>query len=213
MCELTAALDPLARPLPRSFYQRCVLVVARELVGKALVHRSAEGLCAGRIVETEAYRGPEDRAAHSFRAKRTKRNEAMWGPAGHIYMFLLYGVHWAFNVVTGEIGQPHAVLIRSLDPIGPLDLMGRRRKMASQRRELSNGPGKLCAALGLDGAHYGQDLCAAASAVQVAPIEMARGPVVGRSPRINIDYAGAWAARPWRFFERGNRYVSVKPRD
>lgn len=195
--------------LPRRFYARPVLTVARELVGKHLVHRAADGVAAGRIVEVEAYRGPQDLAAHSAGGRRTPRTEVMFGEAGHVYMFLLYGVSWAFNVVAGAIGEPHAVLVRALEPLVPVDAICRRRGMAAGRRELTNGPGKLCSALGLDRSQYGRDLCASNELfIRDAP------PVrVGRSPRINIDYAGAWANKPWRFYERGNRYVSVRPRE
>lgn len=194
-------------PLPRAFYARPVLTVARALIGKRLVHRAPDGVAAGRIVEVEAYRGPEDLAAHSAGGRRTKRTEVMFGEAGRAYLFLLYGSSWAFNVVTGEIGEPHAVLVRALEPLPPLDSICRRRDMAASRRELTNGPGKLCAALGLDGSHYGHDL-------SCGPVFIADGRrgAVGRSPRINIDYAGAWVHKPWRFYERDNRYVSVKPR-
>ncbi len=203
-------LDPdMLVPLPRAFYDRPVLEVAADAIGTIVVHRSAEGIAAGRIVEVEAYRGPEDLAAHSAEGKRTERNEAMWGPPGHVYMFLLYGVNWAFNIVTGSVGEPHAVLVRAVEPLPPLQLMAERRGMAPERGELTNGPGKLCAALGLDGSHYGADLCASPE-LQLA---LGHHDEVGRSPRINIDYAGSWVAKPWRFYERGNRYVSVKPRD
>jgi DNA-3-methyladenine glycosylase len=195
------------RKLPRSFYARPVLVVARELVGKVLVRRSAEEVTAGRIVECEAYRGPEDLAAHSSRG-RTRRTEAMYGPPGHAYVFRLYGRSWAFNVVTTRVGQPHAVLVRGLEPICGLELMAERRRMAPSARELSNGPGKLCQALGITGADYGRDLCQD----ELYLLEGSCG-TVSRSPRINVAYAGEWARRPWRFFERGNRYVSVPPRE
>jgi DNA-3-methyladenine glycosylase len=170
------------------------------------VHRSPEGVTAGRIVETEAYRGPQDRAAHSFRG-RTKRTEAMFGPGGHAYMFLLYGLSWAFNIVAGKEGEPHAVLVRALEPVAGLELMSSRRGFPADSKLLTNGPGKLCQALGLDRSHYGVDLCE-------DQLFLLDGPcgAVGRSPRINIDYAGAWAARPWRFVERANRYISVPPR-
>ena len=196
-------------PLPRAFYERPVLTVARDLIGRVLVHATAEGTTAGRIVETEAYRGPEDLAAHSAGGRRTARTEVMFGAAGHAYMFLLYGMHWAFNVVAGEVGHPHAVLIRALEPVLGVEVMAARRGLAPGRIELCNGPGKLCQAMALDRAQYGvaltgDELWIAAGA--------GRGPV-GKSPRINVDYAGAWAARPWRFHERGNRWVSVAPRD
>lgn len=203
-----APFDPsLSEPLPRSFYARPVLTVARACIGKVLVHRTAEGVAAGRIVECEAYRGPSDRAAHSHRG-RTKRTEAMFGPPARAYVFLLYGTSWAFNIVVASEGEPHAVLVRALEPVGGLDLMAKRRGLHTGARELTNGPGKLCQALGLTGADYGRDLCGSGLFL----VDGERGKI-GRSARINVEYAGAWARRPWRFFECGNRYVSVAPRD
>ena len=195
-------------PLPREFYARPVLDVARDCVGELLVHETPEGLVAGRIVETEAYRGPEDLAAHSAGGRRTTRTEVMFGPPGHAYMFLLYGMHWAFNIVAGPEGHPHAVLVRAVEPVLGAELMAARRGVPVGSVTLCNGPGKLCAALGLDRTAYGLDLCA--SRLYLAPGK--RGPV-GRSPRINVDYAESWAKKPWRFYERGNQYVSVPPRD
>jgi DNA-3-methyladenine glycosylase len=194
--------------LARSFYAREVLAVARDMVGQLIVHRHEEGVVAARIVETEAYRGPDDLAAHSAGGRRTKRTEAMWGPPGHAYMFLLYGMHWAFNAVVAAEGEPHAVLVRAVEPVVGIDVMAVRRNMERGRRELSNGPGKLCAALGLDRGAYGADLCG--DRLFLAAGEAGQ---IGRSARINIAYAGAWVNKPWRFYERGNRYVSVKPRD
>lgn len=204
-----AAIAPSALvPLPRSFYEQPVLDVARAMIGKVLVHRDAEGSTAGRIVECEAYRGPDDLAAHSAGGRRTKRTEAMFGPPGRAYMFLLYGMHWAFNVVVGPDGHPHAVLVRAIEPVIGADRMAARRGVAIEKAQLTNGPGKVCAALGLDARAYGVDLCGEA-------LFLAEGEArarVGRSTRINVDYAGAWAEKPWRFYERGNRYVSVPPR-
>jgi DNA-3-methyladenine glycosylase len=180
--------------------------VARDCIGKLLVHRTSEGVTAGRIVECEAYRGPADRAAHSSRG-RTKRTEAMFGPPGMAYVFLLYGVSWAFNIVVAKEGEPHAVLVRALEPVEGLERMSMRRGLPETARLLTNGPGKLCQALAITGADYGRDLCGD----RLYLIEGPRGKVA-RSPRINVDYAGTWAARPWRFFERGNRYISVPPR-
>lgn len=202
------AFELTGEPLPRAFYERPVLVVARACVGAILVHETDEGLTAGRIVECEAYRGPEDLAAHSAGGRRTRRTEVMFGRAGHAYMFLLYGMHWAFNVVTAREGEPHAVLVRAVEPIAGIELMARRRGVAPDRRELTNGPGKVCAALGLDGACYGADLTS-----ERLHLERGFRGGVGRSARVNVEYAGAWAERPWRFYERGNRYVSVPPRD
>ncbi len=198
-----------SRKLTREFYARPVLLVARECIGKVLVHRTAEGVAAGRIVEAEAYRGPLDLAAHSARGL-TRRTAAMYGPPGYAYVFLLYGISWAMNLVTSADGEPHAVLIRAIEPIRGIDLMAQRRRKPPDSRELTNGPGKLTDALAITGADYGRDLCG--GRLYLESCELPVGPI-GRSPRINVDYAGHWASRRWRFYERGNRYVSVAPRD
>ncbi len=195
--------------LPRELYARPVLLVARECIGKVLVHRTAEGVSAGRIVEAEAYRGPLDLAAHSARGL-TRRTAAMYGPPGYAYVFLLYGISWAMNLVTTADGEPHAVLIRAIEPIRGIDLMARRRRKPPESRELTNGPGKLTNALAITGADYGRDLCGGKLYLEYSELPVGR---IGRSPRINVDYAGHWASRRWRFYERGNRYVSVAPRD
>lgn len=196
-------------PLPRSFYEGEVVDVARAMIGTVLVHVTPQGTVAGRIVESEAYRGPEDLAAHSSGGRRTKRTEAMFGPAGHAYMFRLYGMHWAFNTVCAAAGTPHAVLVRAVEPLLGADLMASRRGVPADSTRLSNGPGKVCAALDLSAAAYGTDLCAPSAMLFLAAGTAGK---VGSSPRINIDYAGAWIAKPWRFYERGNRWVSVAPR-
>jgi DNA-3-methyladenine glycosylase len=199
---------PIPTPLPRSFYEGRVLAVARAMIGKVLVHVLPEGVVAGRIVECEAYRGPADRAAHSAGGRRTARTEVMFGPPGHAYLFLLYGMHWAFNVVVGPEGHPHAILVRAVEPVLGAARMAARRGVDAGSVRLTNGPGKVCAALGLDAAAYGVDLCG--PQLFLAEGEARAG--IGRSARINVDYAGAWAQKPWRFYERGNRYVSVAPR-
>ena len=195
--------------LPREFYARPVLVVARECIGKILVHRSAAGEAAGRIVEAEAYRGPQDLAAHSSRGL-TKRTAAMFGPPGHAYVFLLYGTSWAMNIVVAAAGEPHAVLVRALEPVRGLELMARRRNQPADSRQLTNGPGKLAQALAITGADYGRDLCGARLFLEQPDRPAGR---IGRSQRVNVDYAGPWAEKPWRFYERANRHVSVRPRD
>ncbi len=200
--------EPTA-PCPQELFALPVVALARRLIGCVLWSRSEQGsFCAGRIVETEAYRGPQDLAAHSARGRRTKRTEAMFGPPGHAYMFMLYGTSWAFNVVAGAEDHPHAVLVRALEPLVGVELMAARRGLSPRRRELTNGPGKLCAALDLSGRHYGQSLRSDSLFISDGP----RSPL-GTSARINIDYAGPWALKRWRFFERGNRYVSVRPRE
>jgi DNA-3-methyladenine glycosylase len=194
--------------LRRDFYARPVLVVARECIGKILVHRTADGEAAGRIVEAEAYRGPQDLAAHSAKGL-TKRTAAMFGPPGHAYIYLLYGTSWALNLVVANEGEPHAVLIRAVEPLRGIELMVRRRAKPAHVRELTNGPGKLTQALAITGADYGRDLCGDQLFLEASDHRVGR---IGRSARINVEYAGRWAAKPWRFYERGNRYVSVAPR-
>ena len=187
-----------------------MLTVARECIGKVLVHRSPEGETAGRIVEAEAYRGPLDLAAHSSRGL-TKRTAAMFGPPGHAYIYLLYGISWALNLVVARENQPHAVLIRALEPVRGIELMAQRRKLPPDSRSLTNGPGKLTMAMGITGALYGIDLCGPVLFLEEP--EVPARVIIGRSERINVDYAGDWALRPWRFYERGNPFVSVRPRD
>ncbi len=204
-----AGVSRTGRKLPRDFYAQPVLEVARGCIGKLLVSRTAEGEAAGRIVEAEAYRGPDDQAAHSSRGL-TKRTAAMFGPAGHAYIYLLYGVSWALNLVAAAEGEPHAVLIRALEPAWGLELMARRRGKPADSRELTNGPGKLTQALGITGAMYGADLCGDSLFLEEPAEPPGR---IGRSRRINVDYAGEWAQKLWRFYECGNRYVSVAPRE
>lgn len=191
------------RPLPRSFYARPVLSVARSVIGKILVHDSPEGRVCGRIVEAEAYRGPQDRAAHSFGGRRTPRTEVMFGRPGHAYVFFVYGMHWHFNLVTTAVDAPEAVLIRAVEPLEGVELMARRRGLSPGRRELTNGPGKLCQAFGIDGKLYGADLTR-------GTLYLADGPSVevAASKRIGIDYAGEWADKPWRFYDPDSPFVS-----
>jgi DNA-3-methyladenine glycosylase len=191
------------KPLPRSFYARPVLAVARDVIGKILVHDTPEGRVAGRIVEAEAYRGPEDRAAHSYGGRRTARTEAMYGPPGHAYVFFVYGMHHHVNLVTTKEGAPHAVLLRAAEPLEGVELMAKRRGRKPTDHALTNGPGKLCVAFAIDRGAYGADLCR-------GPLFLADGPRgrVVRSKRIGIDYAGEWVDRPWRFYEQGNPWVS-----
>lgn len=195
--------------LPRRFYTRPALQVAPELIGKVLVHRSPQGEAAGRIVECEAYAGPRDRAAHSYGGRRTARNEAMYLEGGHAYVFFLYGMHWAFNVVCARAGEPEAVLVRALDPLRGHGLMAMRRGLAPANRALTNGPGKVCEALGITKAQYGEDLCGPRLFLENGQPRAA----VQRAPRVNVDYAGSHARWRWRFYERGNPWVSVRPRE
>ena len=184
--------------------------MARELLGKRLVVPSETGArVSGRVVEVEAYLGAEDRAAHSYGGRRTRRTETMFGVGGTAYVFFVYGMHHQFNVVTGPEGLPHAVLVRAVEPEEGVELM-RARRPVSKERELTSGPGKLCRALGLDLSFDGVDLTAGGRAwleetgARFSPDEIATG------PRIGVDYAGEDALRPWRFWVKDNVYVSRK---
>jgi len=195
------------RPLGRSFYLQPTLRVARALLGKVLVHDAPEGRTAGRIVEVEAYRGPRDQAAHSAGGRRTARNETMWGPPGHAYVYFIYGMHHCVNVVTQARGVPEAVLIRALDPVDGIDLMrARRRLQEAPAWRLCRGPGALCQAMGLTRAQDGADLVGSRLRILDAP--PVPPPRVARTARIGVDYAGADALRPWRFVVRESAAVS-----
>ena len=183
-----------ATKLSRSFYARETLTVARELIGMHLVHRGPAGLQVGRIVETEAYKGPNDLAAHSARGRRTARTEVMFGPPGHAYVYLIYGFWNCLNVVTADHGVPHAVLLRGLEPVAAID-------------QTTHGPGLLCRALHIDRALNGTDLTLSQLWIE-RPADY-RKPRIERATRIGVDYAGAWAAKPWRFFDRDSPYVST----
>jgi DNA-3-methyladenine glycosylase len=181
-------------PLPRSFYARDAVTVAQELLGKQLVVRHPQGLKVGRIVETEAYQGPDDLAAHSAGGRRTARTEIMYGPAGHAYVYFIYGMWNCLNVVSGTPGVPHAVLLRALEPVSGIDMP-------------SWGPGLLCRALGIDRSYNGRDLRGQELWIRSPrPRQPLR---LGSGPRIGVDYAGAWARRPWRFFDLDSPFVST----
>ena len=193
--------------LPREFYTRTnVLTVARQLLGKLLVVRDSGGKrISGRIVEVEAYRGPQDRAAHSYGGRRTKRVEPMYGIGGTAYVFFVYGMYYQFNVVTNATDAPHAVLIRAVEPVEGIELM-RKRRSNQPDHNLTNGPGKLCIALDIDRRLDGDDLLGNKVWLEEdAKIPRAR---IMSGPRIGIDYAAEWKDKPWRFWIKDNPYVS-----
>ncbi|KAB0612957.1 DNA-3-methyladenine glycosylase [Castellaniella defragrans] len=199
LSRLVTPADPLqgdCRRLDRAFYDRPVETVARDLLGRLLVHATPAGPRIGRIVEVEAYLGPGDLAAHTARG-RTARTRAMFGPPGHAYVYLIYGMHHCMNVVTGPEGSGTAVLLRALAPVLGLDAS-------------TSGPGRLCRAMGVTRDHYGIDLCGdtlwLARDDAPPPAEIAAG------PRIGVDYAGEWAAKPLRFFVPGHPAVSRAPK-
>ena len=189
--------------LPRSFYQQSTLDVARQLLGKYLVREHQEGTTVGRIVETEAYVGPEDKACHASKG-RTARTEVMFGPAGYAYVYLIYGMYDCLNLVTESEDYPAAVLIRAVEPLEGIDLMKARRR-TDRLHNLASGPGKLCQAFAIDRKLNGGDLCD-----KVLYLEDRGEPVskVVTTPRIGVDYAGPWKRKPWRFLVQGSEFIS-----
>lgn len=190
--------------LPREFYLRDGLTVARELIGKKLVTNLPEGRTSGIIVETEAYMGTLDAAAHSYRGK-TERTKIFFGAGGFVYVYLIYGMHLCTNVVANVADVPEAVLIRALEPVDGVELM-RRRRGRKNLRELCSGPGKLSQALGVTKNFYGVDLCGDKIFIETTDLQT----TVETTKRINVDYAGAAADYPWRFVAAGNKFLSVK---
>ena len=194
-----------SRPLPRSFYDRATEQVARDLLGAVMECRRADGIAAGRIVETEAYLGPDDPACHAV-AGLTRRTRHLHGPPGNAYVYFIYGTYWCFNAVTREEGHGSAVLVRALEPVQGLELIRRRRPGVRRDRDLTNGPGKLCLALGIDGSLDGVSL-------DEPPLCILAGtPVpdedVDVTPRIGITQAADW---PLRWIVRDSEYVSRTP--
>jgi len=185
-----------AGPLPREFYARPVVDVAPDLLGCWLVHDLLGGRRSGRIVEVEAYVGITDLASHASKGQ-TARTSVMFGPPGHVYVYLIYGMYNCFNVVTDTEGTAGAILVRALEPGEAVD-------------QRTDGPGRLCRALAIDRTHNGLDLTA-------SPIWIERRPgssvqEIATSPRIGVDYAGEWATRPWRFFDPTSNWVSGRSR-
>lgn len=204
------------KKLKRSFYSRDTLQVAEELLGKYLVRKQQGKVLIGKIVEVEAYMGEQDKAAHSYGGRRTERNEVMYGEAGHIYVYFIYGMHYCFNVITEKLNVPRGVLIRALEPIEGMELMSLNRykkqleELSSREiKNLTNGPAKLCSALSITREHNGMDLCK--NDFYIAEDgEKEKDLEIVRTTRINIDYAEEARYYPWRFYIKDNAYVSKK---
>jgi len=195
--------------LQESFYQQDAIIVARELLGKILVHESRGDTTTGRIVETEAYRGPEDQAAHSSEGRRTARNEVMFGQKGRAYVYFIYGLYYCFNVTAGNVpGKPEAVLIRALEPMAGEEIMAKRRGQQVKVANLTNGPSKLCMAMDISKAQNKTDLTAPPLYIEYASL-VPTGDIV-EATRVGVDYSGEWKNKAWRFYIRTNRFVSVK---
>lgn len=189
-------------PLPEDFFCQPTLVLAKALLGCLLVKKTEEGIASGYIVETEAYMGPEDRAAHSFGNRRTKRTEIMFSKPGVAYTYVMH-THCLVNVVSGPEEKPEAILIRAVEPVNGLELMKKRRNMENPKN-LTNGPGKLTKALGITMDDYGRPF-------SEPPLMLAKGAApheISRGKRIGIENSGEAKDYPWRYWITGNPYVS-----
>ncbi|KZB92233.1 DNA-3-methyladenine glycosylase [Priestia flexa] len=190
------------QPLEASFYNQPTLSLAQSLLGCLLIHETSEGTTSGFIVETEAYMGPEDRAAHSFNNRRTKRTEVMFGAPGNVYTYVMH-THCLVNIVSGPVNKPEAVLIRAIEPFSGIDLIQKRRKQALPKN-WTNGPGKLTKALAITMKAYGHD-------ITNSPLYISKGftpTAISSGPRIGIDNSGEAKDYPWRFWITNHPYVS-----
>jgi len=194
--------------LPYSFYQNPdVNGLAVQLLGKQLFTFIDGVLTGGTIVETEAYKGVEDKASHAYGGRFTPRTQTMYQAGGVSYVYLCYGIHHLFNVVTAPQGTPHAVLIRGLEPVEGLEVMLERRNMTGLKPNLTAGPGALAKALGIDRALNAKDLLGDEIWIADNGIYYTEDQFVA-SPRVGVDYAGDHALLPWRYYVKGNKYVS-----
>ena len=200
------------RRLTKEFYQSCdVLKIAKELLGKVLVTNWDGIVTSGRIVEVEAYAGVIDKASHAWAGRRTARNEIMYAAGGVAYVYLCYGIHHLFNVVTHGKDIPHAILIRAIEPIRGIDLMLERTGKKKPDNTLTRGPGNVSKALGIYTAYSGLTLSGRQLYIADDGFTFSKNEI-GSSPRIGVDYAGADAHLPYRFYVKGNPYVSGKPK-
>lgn len=193
------------KKLPRSFYLRPTLIVAKDLLGKHLCRRIGKTLLIGKIVEVEAYLGVEDPASHAYRGL-TKRNEVMFGKGGHLYVYFTYGMHYCCNVVTEEAGTPGAVLLRAVEPVGGIDVMRKKRKCTMETiadRKLTNGPAKICKAFGIARKENGTDLLG--DEIFIAEGESTAKSAIVAATRIGIRQA---MEKEWRFYVKGSEFVS-----
>lgn len=193
--------------LPRSFYTRDdVVQIARELLGKKLCTEIGGTLTSGMIVETEAYRGWGDRACHARENRCTPRTKIFYQQGGVAYVYLCYGIHHLFNIITNEKERADAVLIRAVQPIDGVEVMMRRRNLSTLTYRLTSGPGALSQALGITTRHYGTDLLGNTIWLEEYRPVYAKEIVAG--PRIGVNYAGPDALLPWRFWISDNPWVS-----
>jgi DNA-3-methyladenine glycosylase len=194
-------------PSAEYFMQADTLLLAKELVGMILVTRFDGIETSGRIVETEAYLGETDRASHAFGGRRTSRTEIMYMPGGHAYVYLCYGIHHLFNIVTHQKDIPHAILIRALEPMAGIEYMLKRRNKTKPDFSLTRGPGSLSQALGIHKMHTGL-LLQTSGIILATDGNTPKNGLIEASARIGVDYAGSDALLPYRFLVKGNPWVS-----
>jgi DNA-3-methyladenine glycosylase len=200
------------KKLPPSFYERTdVVTIAKELLGKIVVTKIDGFVTSGRIVETEAYVAFTDKASHSFNGRRTAKNEHMYAPAGTSYVYICYGIHQMLNFVTNEKDIPDAILIRAIEPIEGIDIMLKRTGKAKLDNSLTRGPGNVGKALGLNKLHSGLSLQADPIMVYQDKDSRLHEEQIGVSKRIGVESAGQDELLPYRFYVRGNPYVSSRP--
>lgn len=194
--------------LTYEFYSRSsVTAIARELLGKVLVTNLDGMLTSGRIVETEAYNGVVDKASHAWNNRRTNRTEIMYKEAGHAYIYLCYGIHYLFNIVTNKTETPHAVLIRAIEPLTGVEYMIKRKKSSGRGKHLGAGPGNVAKSLGLTTRHTGYSLLEDVIYIADDGFSLKKSQIK-TGPRIGVDYAGDDALLPYRFFIKDNPWVS-----
>ena len=196
----------MRKKLGRRFFERETLKVAQDLLGRYLVRKIGRKIRAGKIVETEAYIGPEDKASHAFAGKVTPRNKAEYFKGGHCYIYLVYGMYWQLNITTNKEGKPECVLIRALEPV----ITGQRSNQIGKEKikNLTNGPGKLCRWLKLNKSFYGEDLTKSSKLWLEDWGEKIKKSQIIRAKRIGIDYAQEWKEKLWRFYLKNNPFVS-----
>ncbi|HVD97235.1 MAG TPA: DNA-3-methyladenine glycosylase [Cytophagaceae bacterium] len=196
--------------LPKEFYlQNDVLKISKELLGKFLFTNIEGKITGGMITETEAYRAPEDKASHAFGGRRTERTEIFYSEGGVAYVYLCYGIHNLFNVVTNQKNIPHAILIRAIEPVEGMEYMMTRRNKTKVNPALTCGPGSMSQALGIDRKYNGTDLQGNEIWIEDRGIIIAERKIL-KGPRIGVDYAAEWAKKPWRFGIEGSKWVSRK---
>ena len=202
---------PKYKKLPSEYYHsEDVNFIAKDLLGKFLVSKIDGIVTSGMIVETEAYRGPDDRACHAYNNRRTPRTEVMYKAGGHAYIYICYGMHHLMNIVTGPQEHAHAVLIRALQPADGIEEMALRRKMVETDYRLTKGPGALSVAMGLTSQLSGISLHATKTNIWVEDRDVNFTPAeICKSKRIGVEGAGEAAHWPWRYFVKGNKYVSA----